>query len=73
MKKIAASLASLMLAITITSCSYDGAYRYSCQDPANWETAECNPPICEATATCSKDIVGEKIWNDYQNSKVKNG
>ena len=34
------------------------SFRYPCQDPANWEAAECNPPICEATGTCTKDIVG---------------
>jgi len=73
MKKIGASVASLMLAITITSCSYQGGFRYSCQDPANWDNAECNPPICETTGTCSRDLVGQEVWDEYQKSKVKNG
>jgi hypothetical protein len=73
MKKIGASLASLMLVLTITSCSYQGGFRYACQDPTNWEKAECNPPICETTGTCSRDLVGQEVWDEYQKSKVKNG
>jgi predicted small lipoprotein YifL len=73
MKKLKASLASLMLAVTLTSCGYQGGYRYPCQDPANWEKAECNPPVCNATGTCSKDIVGEETWAEYEKNKVKNG
>lgn len=32
-------------------------YRYPCQDPENWELLECNPPICEATGACTKDLI----------------
>jgi len=49
---------SIILAITLTGCGYDGHYRYPCQDPVNWEAPECNPPICEATGTCTKDLIG---------------
>jgi hypothetical protein len=73
MRKIGASLASLMLALTITSCSYDGSFRYACQDPENWELKECNPPICETTGTCSRDLVGQTTWDEYQKTKVNNG
>ncbi len=38
--------------------SGDGFYRYKCQDPANWTTAECQPPICTATKTCPSDLTG---------------
>ena len=73
MKKIASIAFSVMLIFTLTSCGYDGGYRYPCQDSANWDKAECNPPICEPTGTCSKDLVGKTVWDDYQKSKVKNG
>jgi hypothetical protein len=73
MRKLKASLASLMLTLTLTGCNFDGVYRYDCQDPENWGNAECNPPICDATGTCSKDIVGEEIWAEYEKNKVKNG
>jgi hypothetical protein len=32
-------------------------FRYSCQDPENWENAECKAPICVATATCPEQLV----------------
>ena len=66
-------MSSLMLAVTLASCGYQGGYRYPCQDPANWEIAECNPPICEPSGTCSRDLVGKTVWDEYQKSKVNNG
>ena len=72
MKKFLAALFSGMLVLTLSGC-YDGSYRYKCQDSANWDKAECNPPICESTGTCSKDLVGKTVWDEYQKSKVKNG
>lgn len=35
-------------------------YRYPCQDPVNWGKAHCNPPLCEANGTCTKDLVSEE-------------
>ena len=60
MKKITAIALSGLLMLSLTGCGYQGFYRYPCQDPANWEKAECNPPICEATGTCTKDIIGKE-------------
>ena len=73
MKKFLAALFSGMLVLTLSSCGYQGSYRYTCQDSANWDKAECNPPICESTGTCSKDLVGKTVWDEYQKSKVNNG
>lgn len=63
MKKIIRVVFAGALLLSLTSCGYDGSYRYPCQDPANWEKAECNPPVCEASGTCTKDLIG--------NSKVE--
>jgi hypothetical protein len=46
-----------MLALTLSSCGYDGGFRYPCQDPTNWEKAECKPPICTALQACPEDLV----------------
>jgi hypothetical protein len=46
-----------MLALTLSSCGYDGGFRYPCQDPVNWEKAECKPPICTASQICPEDLV----------------
>ncbi len=50
---------AVMLAVllTATGCGFDGSYRYKCQNPENWKLAECNPPICEASGTCTKDLI----------------
>lgn len=46
-------------------------YRYPCQDPENWELPECNPPICEATGACTKDLIagGEDIATQIEKMK----
>lgn len=43
---------------TLTACGYQGSYRYECQDPKNWQESKCNEPVCIATGTCTKDILG---------------
>lgn len=43
---------------SISACGYQGGYRYSCQDPANWENEECNPPICEVDGNCTAALLG---------------
>ena len=48
----------VLLGLVLTGCGYDGHYRYPCQDPANWEKPECNPPLCEAYGYCAKDLLG---------------
>lgn len=69
MKKVFHALAATMLALTLSSCGYDGNYRYQCQDPKNWEIAECKPPICSAAGTCPIDLVGEEVFNSGQTSE----
>jgi hypothetical protein len=59
----------ILLGLTLTGCGYDGQYRYPCQDPANWDKVECNPPICEPVGLCSRDLVGQEIWDEYQKTK----
>ncbi len=63
MKKLG-SVLGIILAIFLVSvlsgCGYDGGFRYPCQDPANWESVECNPPICSASETCTKDLLPEE-------------
>ena len=57
MKKITTIALSSLLMLLLAGCGYDGGYRYPCQDPVNWKIAECNPPICEASGTCTKDLI----------------
>jgi len=43
------------LLVVLTGC--DDRYRYPCQDPLNWQNAECKPPICTAAGTCPEMLV----------------
>jgi hypothetical protein len=53
-------LLALLLSFMTSSCG-DGGYRYACQDPTNWETAECKPPLCEANGTCPEYLVPKEV------------
>ncbi len=61
MKKISAIALAALLMISLTSCGYQGFYRYPCQNPENWKNVECNPPVCEANGTCTKDLFGTGV------------
>lgn len=47
----------LLIAFSLTACSYQGYTRYPCQEFENWAKAECNPPQCEAIGQCTKDLL----------------
>ena len=64
MKKILSPLAVIVLTLTLSSCSFDGKFRYPCQDPANWEKDECKPPVCTVNGACPDDLVGDLINQD---------
>jgi len=57
-----------MCAFLLTGCGkYDfkEVYRYPCQDPANWETPDCQPPNCEAFGICTKDVMrGTPLYDE---------
>lgn len=44
--------------LVLAGCGYDGSYRYECQDPANWEAEECNPPMCLVDGMCTETLLG---------------
>jgi len=58
MKILAAFISAIFISIGLTACGYDGHYRYPCQDPANFGTEECVPPLCEVTGQCTTDLIG---------------
>lgn len=62
---------ALVLGIIYVFAAED-KYRYECQDPANWEQAYCQPPLCEAVAACTKDLLfnGETVVNDVMESGI---
>jgi hypothetical protein len=68
MKKLLPLLAVTVLALTLTSCgkyTFEDIYRYPCQDPANWESPDCQPPNCEAFGICTKDVMkGTPLYDE---------
>ena len=57
MRRLTASILCGILVLALSGCS--SRYRYECQDPANWKEERCKPPVCEASGTCTKDLVKE--------------
>jgi hypothetical protein len=50
--------------VLLTGCQE--SYRYPCQDPQNWGKAECEPPACKASGTCTKDVVTKEIYDELK-------
>jgi hypothetical protein len=48
---------AILSILLLSSCGYDGSFRYPCQDPANWEATECVPPQCHAFDYCTRDLI----------------
>lgn len=32
------------------------SFRYPCQDPANWDSKQCQKPLCDVTRTCPEHV-----------------
>jgi len=48
-------------------------YRYPCQDPANWSTPDCEPPVCTASGICTSNLItmdGEQITAEQLSAMV---
>jgi hypothetical protein len=41
--------------VLLTGC--EDQFRYPCQNPKNWEIAECKVPLCTATGTCPDMLI----------------
>ena len=60
MRKILSLVSIVVLTLGLSSCghyNFQDVYRYPCQDPANFGTPDCEPPACEASGMCTKDIL----------------
>ena len=71
MRKLITIALSGLLMLSLTGCDSLNRYRYPCQDPKNWEIAECTPPECEASQTCTKDVI--KITPTTPEQEITNG
>ena len=64
MRKLASAVGVLVVILVIavlSGCGYQGFYRYPCQEPANWQREECVAPVCNASDTCTTDLLPEEM------------
>ncbi len=45
----------LALPVTLLLLSKD-TFRYPCQNPENWDTPQCQKPLCDVTRTCPEHV-----------------
>jgi hypothetical protein len=57
----------LFLLLLLVACS--DSYRYPCQDPKNWGKPECEPPQCDASGTCTKDLIPKEMYEQFKQKK----
>jgi cobalamin biosynthesis protein CobD/CbiB len=46
---------AILAIMALAGC--EDRFRYPCQDPKNWESPDCKPPICTALGTCPDMLV----------------
>lgn len=49
------TIITLIALLCLAGCS--DRFRYPCQDPANWNSAQCQKPACEVNRTCPDLLV----------------
>lgn len=54
MRALIAVLVMGALGVGLASC--EQRYRYACQDPGNWESAQCQKPLCEVNQECPEHV-----------------
>lgn len=59
-------LIGLAIVLVMLSGCNDGSVRYDCQKPENWKVAKCNPPMCEATGECTKDLFTPEQYDEIK-------
>jgi hypothetical protein len=57
-RKLFFGLLALLIIPIVTAFIMFGKdhFRYQCQDPANWSSEQCKPPICDVTRSCPEHV-----------------
>lgn len=60
-------VAALLIGLYFVFFSED-KFRYECQDPALWNDAWCNPPLCLSVGACTSDLISidGQTFNRYK-------
>jgi hypothetical protein len=50
----------IMMCFPILLVGCEERYRYPCQNPVNWDSAQCQKPQCEVSRSCPEHIFKDK-------------
>lgn len=66
-------LLCLCLVLLLSGC--EDRFRYTCQDPKNWDSQECKKPYCEVSQTCPEHVFADqrKIQEQLEKKEQENG
>lgn len=54
----------LIILLALAGC--EQRYRYACQNPENWETKQCQKPLCEVNQDCPDHVfTDQKRMDQY--------
>lgn len=61
----------ILIIMMLTAC--EQRYRYACQNPDNWDSKQCQKPMCEVNQECPEHIFnGTKVEVPVVAKEVKN-
>lgn len=62
----------VLLVVFLGLASCEQRYRYACQNPENWESAQCQKPLCEVNQDCPEHVFnGQKSMELQMNKEPK--
>jgi hypothetical protein len=64
-------LSFILLATSALTACFEDRYRYTCQNPDNFELKECQKPRCLFTQTCPEYLVAPVLTNKVEEKKVE--
>jgi hypothetical protein len=48
----------LLILLALAGC--EQRYRYACQNPENWASAQCQKPVCEVNQECPDQVFSDQ-------------
>ncbi len=67
------SICLILALVWLSGC--EDKFRYTCQNPNNWDTPECKKPYCEVSQTCPEHVFADqrKIQEQLEKKEQENG
>ncbi|CAB4143828.1 hypothetical protein UFOVP456_3 [uncultured Caudovirales phage] len=63
---------ALLIALVLLLTACEQRYRYACQNPDNWESKQCQKPLCEVNQDCPEHVFnGQKSMELQVNKEQK--